>query len=168
MKIHFDGRQYHTLADLPPAGRELLHRLTEHLPDLDGNGIPDSLESGPGDVEITLVSPHKLVINRRTYHSVTEVGGVDQQLLQQMRGLLNQIEGRLAPVQPQGSWEEERPSGSPMTTHWPQQQPAPFNWSALAWRLLPTALFLVGLLIVMLFLSYLNNALTRAVFPIDP
>jgi len=46
-KIHFNGKTYNDLAEMPATEREMYDQLMSVMQDADGNGIPDLLE---GDV----------------------------------------------------------------------------------------------------------------------
>lgn len=72
--IHFNGKTYNSLEEMPPDMRQAYLTFTNMMVDKDGNGIPDILE---GDIikNITNIytATNKIDFNGNTYNSLSEL-----------------------------------------------------------------------------------------------
>jgi hypothetical protein len=71
-KIFINGREYENLEATPPDARRLYEEtvrgLVPHLPDADGNGVPDVLEAQGPAAQRTIIE-NKIIVNGRVYQS---------------------------------------------------------------------------------------------------
>jgi hypothetical protein len=179
MKIHYSGRTYSSLAELPPEGQALFGRLTSHLADRDNNGVPDLLEGANVDTEITLNSDRQITINRRSYEDLTQAPAGDQQLLRQMRQLFDQIGDGDVSSHPSrnSSLVQVEINGSPVTLDVfrsaasrylgiDERHPlaSHFTWPGILYSpLVRWIVVLLTLLVVLALLALLSRALNEAV-----
>ncbi len=177
MKIHYQGKTYASLAQLPPEGRDLFARLTSHLADHDRNGIPDLLEQADSESEITLKSDREIVINRHSYQGLDAASPEDQQLLRRMRQLFDQIGDEKAPYEPRTSIVEVDVNGSPVNLDRfralasrylgiDDRHPlaSHFTWPGILFSpLVHKLVWLVGMLVMMAIFAVLNHYVTKAV-----
>lgn len=70
-KIMFNGQEYENVAAMPPEVRRLYESMTNVFADKDGNGVPDILEGGMGNVQSSTVS--QFIVDGKAYSRLEDL-----------------------------------------------------------------------------------------------
>lgn len=68
--IEYNGRVYESWDDLPDEARAA---ISAAMPDTDGDGVPDMLQRGVTDTQVTTTVTRSVVVDGVTYDSVDEL-----------------------------------------------------------------------------------------------